>query len=150
MLKKLIIVTLIASILTTAVFAGPLFSVSKQNGGIVPCLLGVFDMRMGYIANEKAVNVDLLHILRLVPVVNYFMPLYYAYTGYRNAGFEGCCIGMIGGYTTAEMMKTTKGRTIEWLSYVPVVNIYSAIMYILQTTSGKKWSEIEASEHLKR
>jgi len=149
-IKKFVFVVLLLSLLFTVVLAGPLFSVSKQNGGIVPCLLGVFDIRMGYQANEKTVNVDLMHVLRIVPIVNYFMPLYYAYTGYSNAGFEGCCIGMVGGYTTATMMKETKGRTIEWLIYVPVANLYSVFVYISQTMGGKTWSQIVASEHLKR
>ena len=57
---------------------------------------------------------------------------------------------MVGGYTTATMMKETKGRTIEWLIYVPVANLYSVFVYISQTMGGKTWSQIVASEHLKR
>ncbi|MDD3803674.1 MAG: hypothetical protein PHW02_04690, partial [bacterium] len=116
MLKKVIIVALILSILTTTLLAGPLFSVSKQNGGLIPCLLGVFDGRLGYMANEKAVNVDMIDVLKVVlsaiglPV----MPLYTAYVGYQKGkSFEGCCIGFQG-YTTANMMDKTKGRQIEW------------------------------------
>jgi len=102
---------------------------------------------MGYIANEKAVNVDLLQLLQLVfPILR----VYYAYVGFQNAGVEGCCIGYVGGYTTANMMKETKGRLIEWLTYVPVANIYSIIVYITETMGGKTWSEVVAKENLKR
>ncbi|MEO0288909.1 MAG: hypothetical protein ABIN00_04670 [candidate division WOR-3 bacterium] len=147
MTKKIIIIFLLISLLTPSLFAAPVFSIQKQNGGIVPCLLGIFDMRMGYLANEKAVNVDLLEVLQLVfPILR----VYYAFVGFQNAGVEGCCIGYVGGYTTAQMMKETKGRLIEWLTYVPVANIYSMIVYITETMGGKKWSEVVAKENLKR
>lgn len=147
MTKKIIVIFLLVAMLTPTLFAAPIFSIQKQKGGIVPCLLGIFDIRMGYIANEKAVNVDLLQVLQLVlPILR----VYYAFVGFQNAGIEGCCIGYVGGYTTAKMMKETKGRLIEWLTYVPVANIYSLIVYITETMGGKTWSEVVAKENLKR
>lgn len=147
MFKKIVIIFLLLSIITTSIFASPVFSIEKQKGGIVPCLLGIFDFRMGYLANEKQVNVDLLEVLQLVlPILRF----YYAFIGFQNAGIEGCCIGYVGGYTTANMMKETKGRLIEWLTYVPIANIYSIVVYISETMGGKTWSEVVAKENLKR
>jgi len=153
MFKKFVIVLMLITIASASLFAGPVFSIDKQKGGLIPCLLGVFDTRMGYMANEKAVNVDLIDLLK--PVLSVIglpvMPLYTGYLGYQNAkGIDGCCIGMVGGYQTANMMGTTKGRTIEWLMYIPVVNIYSLIVYITETMGGKTWSEVVAKEKLLR
>jgi hypothetical protein len=150
MLKKVIIIALVISILTTVVFAGPVFSVSKQNGGLIPCLLGVFDTRMGYLANERAVNVDLIELLMVFfPIIR----LYTMYVGYSKAkSIEGCCIGY-GGLTTANMLDKTKGRKIEWfvspvLSWTVCLPLYGGIMYIMETMGGKKWSDIVVKEKL--
>jgi hypothetical protein len=138
------------SMLTTVIFAGPVFSVSKQKGGIVPCLLGVFDTRMGYIANERAVNVDLIEVLMVfIPIIR----LYTMYVGYSKAkSIEGCCIGF-GGLTTANMLDKTKGRKNEWfmspaLSWTGCLPLYAGIMYIMETMGGKTWSEIVVKEKL--
>jgi len=150
MFKKLIILALVVSIFSTVVFAGPVFSVSKQKGGLVPCLLGVFDYRMGYLSNEKAVNVDLIELLTpFFPIIR----LYTMYVGYSKAkSIEGCCIGF-GGYTTANMLDKTKGRKIEWfispvLSWTGCLPLYGSIVYIMETMGGKTWSEIVTKEKL--
>lgn len=160
MLKKIIIVLLVASILNVIVFAGdksPLFKIGKQNGGIVPCLLGVFDPRMGYLANQGNVDVSLEDALSLavfVPILGQFawviIHCYYAYTGYQaGKDVSSACIGSLG-WKTANMMGRTKGRMVEWLGFIPLINLYSLFVYITETTGGKTWDQIVAKENIGR
>jgi len=140
-----------------------MFKIEKQDGGIVPCLLSVFDLRLGYMANENEVGIypedfaGAVGIIFFIPVigqvagiVSLIVHLYFAYTGY-NAGksIESGCIGFLG-WKTANMMGRTKGRVVEWLSFVPFVNLYSLFVIISETTSGKKWSRVEIEEKLSR
>ena len=74
----------------------------------------------------------------------------YMYVGYSNAGFiPGCCIGMFG-YTTATSLGKYNARTVEWLCFVPIANLYSLFIIISETMGGKTWSEIVKKENLKR
>lgn len=151
MFKKTVIVMLLVSIVTVSLFSGPLFSMDKQKGGVLPCLVSLFlDPRLGYQMNEKAINVDLMHLLKFVPVIGQFVVLYNGYTGYmKSKSFDGCCIGFFG-YTTANMMDTTKGRTVEWLFYLPIANLYSLFVVISETMGGKTWSQVVTQENLRR
>lgn len=150
MFKKLVVLMLIMSILSVTLLAGPLFSIQKQNGGLVPCLTSVFDPRFGYLVNEKDTNVDLMDVLKFVPVVNYIVIIANGITGMKKGGFiPGCCIG-IQGYHTAHMMDKYKPRTVEWLSYIPIANLYSIFVIVTETWGGKTWSEVVAKENLKK
>ena len=58
MFKKVIITIIITSILSASLLAGPLFSIDKQKGGLVPCLTSlILDPRLGYMVNESKQNV---------------------------------------------------------------------------------------------
>lgn len=151
MLKKIVVLALIVSLLSATLVAGPLFSIQKQDGGVLSCLVSLLlDPRLGYMANEKAVNVDLLHLLKFVPIVGQFMPLVYSYTGYKTSGsFSGCCIGLFG-WTTANSLDKYNARTIEWLMFIPVVNLFSLFKIITETMGGKTWTEVAKDEHLKK
>ena len=147
MFKKTIVIMLLVSILSVSVYAGPIFSIQKQKGGLVPCLTSlVLDPRLGYMANEKDVNVDLMHLLRFIGIGS----IVYGFIGFQKGGLiPGCCIGMFG-YTTASGMDKYKARTIEWLAYIPIANFYSLFVLISETMGGKTWSEVVAKEHLKK
>jgi|GEM_PF-1979171 hypothetical protein len=160
MAKKIIIALLIISMLATLVYAEekkPVFKVDKQNGGIVPCLLGVFDVRMGYLSNQENVNVyleDLLNLAIIIPVIGqiawFVVHMYFGYIGYeKGKDISSFCIGTLG-WKTANMMDKTKGRTIEWLAFIPIINIYSFIVYITETTGGKTLNQVISKENLRK
>ena len=160
MAKKIVVVILILSMFFVMLFSEdktPLFKVDKQNGGIVPCLLGVFDTRMGYLANQEKVNVyleDMLTLAFVVPVIGQIawliVHMYYGYVGYeKGKDVSSFCIGAFG-WKTANMMGKTKGRMIEWLGFIPFVNIYSLIVYVIETTGGKTMNQIIAKENLSK
>lgn len=141
----------------------PLFTVEKQEGGIVPCLLSAFDLRLGYMANENSVGVypeDFLSaavFLTPIPFLGWaagalsiVAHLYYAYTGYnRGKDVESACIGFTG-WKTANMMDRSRGRMVEWLAFIPFINLYSVFVIISETTSGKTWSSVMKEEKLGR
>ena len=150
MYKKLVVTVLIISVLSVSLFAGPLFSIQKQDGGLVPCLTSIFDPRFGYLVNEKDTNVDLMDILKFIPVVNYVVMIANGITGMKGGGLiPGCCIG-IQGYHTAHMMPKYNVRTVEWLMYIPIANFYSLFVVITETWGGKTWSEVVEKENLKK
>lgn len=151
MFKKVIITIIITSILSATVLAGPLFSIDKQKGGLVPCLTSlILDPRLGYMVNEKKQNVDLMHLLKFIPGIGGLVVIYYMYVGYSNAGFiPGCCIGGFG-YTTAQSLEKYNARTVEWLCFIPIANLYSLFVIISETMGGKTWSEVVKKENLKK
>ncbi|MDY6787533.1 MAG: hypothetical protein SVK54_05345 [candidate division WOR-3 bacterium] len=147
MVKKLVVSLMIISVLsTTTLAAGPLFSIDKQDGGIVPMALScLVDPRLGLMANEKAVNFDLMDILRFVPTINFLVMFGNAYTGFKNQGITGCCIGPFG-YHTAHSLDKYKPRTKEWMSYI----LIGWIMIGMEANSGKTWSEVVKEENLRK
>lgn len=146
MAKKTVVSFVIMSLLFTTLVAGPIASIDKQEGGIVPMALScLVDPRLGLMANEKAVNLDLMDILRFVPVINYFVMFGNAYTGFKNHGITGCCIGPMG-YHTAHSLDKYKPRTKEWMEYI----LIGWIMIGMEANSGKTWSEVVKEENLRK
>ena len=149
MFKKTIAIVILTAIISVSVFAGPLFSVDKQKGGCVPCLVGALDTRSAYVVNEKKVNIELLDVLKIV--TNYLIPIpvfniYNMYTGFSNDGVSGCCLGMYSGRYSVTSLTKYKTRTKEKFAWLLIPGIQMAI----EVFNGKTWSEVVEQEHLKK
>ncbi len=149
MFKKVIITIIVTSILSATVLAGPLFSIDKQKGGCVSCLVGIFDTRSAYVVNEKKVNIELLDVVKLA--TNYLIPipvvqLYYMYTGFTNDGASGCLLGMYGGQYSVTSLTKYKTRTKEKWAILLIPGIQMA----LEVFNGKTWTEVVKAENLKK
>ena len=126
-------------------------SAAQAKGGAGPCLASCcLGPRIGLEMNEGE-KVEMLEILRLVPIINIYAILYVSYDyGYQAAGGKGflasCCLGpRVGG----ELDKR-KIRTIEWLRLVPVVNLYSWVSVGMEAYGGKTMDEVAQEESLSR
>ena len=149
MFKKIIVIVMMTSIISVSVSAGPLFSVDKQEGGCVPCLVGALDTRSAYVVNEKKVNIELLDVLKII--TNYLIPIpvfniYNMYTGFSNDGISGCCLGMYAGRHSVNSLTKYKTRTKEKFAWLIIPGIQMA----LEVYNGKTWSEVVEKENLKK
>ncbi len=149
MFKKIIITIMLSLLLVTTLIAGPLFSVDKQKGGLVPCLVAIFDTRSAYVVNEKKVNIELLDLVKVitntiipVPVIQ----LYYMYTGFKNDGVFGCCLGSYGGQYSVTSLTKYKTRTKEKFSCLIIPGFQMAF----EIFGGKTWTEVVKAEKLKK
>ncbi len=145
-MKKGIIVFLVVILLGNMLMAGPLFTIDKQDGGImtwVACILG--GPRAGYMVNDKATNIDLLDVFKFIPGIGYLFTWYYAFIGLQNDGFWGCIAGYPG-YTTAVSLEKYKSRTKEKFACC----IIPAIQMGFEMFGGKKWTEVVKEENLRK
>ena len=126
-------------------------STAQAKGGAGPCLASCcLGPRIGLEMNEGDA-VEMMEILRLVPLINVVAILYVSYDyGYKAAGGKGflasCCLGP----RVGRELDGRSIRTIEWLRLVPVVNLYAWAAVSMEAYGGKTMAEVAEEESLSR